>query len=91
MKDKVIVCRCEDITEEEVIEAIENGARTMDELKRLLRVGMGPCQGRTCGPIIKSILSRKLKKEKSDIKEWRQRPPLKPVKAKNFFPEDNDE
>ena len=45
---KVIVCRCEDITLEEIRSAIKEGYTSWDELKRLLRVGMGPCGGKTC-------------------------------------------
>jgi NAD(P)H-nitrite reductase large subunit len=47
--DGLLVCRCEEVTEREIIEAIEAGCRTMAEVKRMTRAGMGPCQGRTCG------------------------------------------
>ncbi len=86
-----IVCRCEDITEAEVKEAIESGMESLDELKRALRLGMGPCQGRTCGPILVSMLSRILKRKNTDFDEWTQRPPLKPVPAKIFFQESDNE
>ncbi len=79
------VCRCEDITEEQVREAIDMGMETLDELKRALRVGMGPCQGRTCGPILVSMLARAYKKRPQDVKEWKQRPPLKPVPVYTFY------
>jgi BFD-like [2Fe-2S] binding domain. len=55
MEDKskdIIVCRCEEVTMGEVREWIAKGYDTFDELKRLLRVGMGPCQGRGCREII---------------------------------------
>ena len=51
-----IVCRCEDITEAEVMDAIERGCTTLEELKRELRCGMGICQGRNCLKIIEGIL-----------------------------------
>jgi bacterioferritin-associated ferredoxin len=85
MSEKILYCRCEDITEEEVIEAIHSGATTLEELKRILRVGMGPCQGRTCGPMLISLLARELKVKTTDIEEWKKRPPLKPVPAGTFF------
>ncbi|MEA1994309.1 MAG: (2Fe-2S)-binding protein [Euryarchaeota archaeon] len=74
-----IVCRCEDVTEEEVIEAIEEGYTTLEELKRHLRVGTGPCQGRTCMPIIEKILAKKTGKKMDELKKTTIRPPLKPI------------
>ncbi len=56
--EPVIICRCEDITLKEVEKAIEMGFTDFEELKRYLRVGMGPCQGRTCIPLIRGILAR---------------------------------
>lgn len=91
MEEKTFVCRCEDVTEEEVLEAIREGATTLEELKRILRIGMGPCQGRTCGPIVRSILARELKKQPSEIKDSVVRPPLKPVPASTFLKEQNNE
>lgn len=43
--DEMYVCRCEEITKAEVIEAVRNGATSVNEVKRLLRTGMGMCQG----------------------------------------------
>ncbi|HQB84187.1 MAG TPA: (2Fe-2S)-binding protein, partial [Candidatus Rifleibacterium sp.] len=43
-----IICRCQDVTEDEIIAAIRQGATTIDEIRRLVRAGMGSCQGRTC-------------------------------------------
>jgi len=44
-----IVCRCEKVTEAEILEAIRRGADTMDGVKHLTRAGMGRCQGGFCG------------------------------------------
>lgn len=57
-----IVCRCEQITESEIVQAIHRpvGARTLDALKRRVRVGMGRCQGGFCSPLAAEILSREL-------------------------------
>ena len=64
-KDKTfgkIVCRCETITEGEIIRAIRTkpGARDLDGVKRRTRAQMGRCQGGFCGPQIVEILSREL-------------------------------
>lgn len=88
MSEKVFICRCEDITEEMVQEALDSGMTTMEEVKRFLRAGMGPCQGRTCGPIIRSMLAGKLKTDIHSIKEWKKRPPLKPVTISTYIQEE---
>lgn len=57
-----IICRCETITEGEIVNAIHRplGARTVDAVKRRVRAGMGRCQGGFCGPKVIEILSREL-------------------------------
>lgn len=74
-----IICRCQDITEEEILSAIRQGATTLDEIKRLVRAGMGPCQGRTCRRLIQQIISRELKKPMAEIYPSTFRPPNLPV------------
>ena len=57
-----IVCRCEGVTEGEIVEAIHTNppARDVDGVKRRTRGGMGRCQGGFCSPIVVQILSREL-------------------------------
>ncbi|WP_425514159.1 (2Fe-2S)-binding protein [Brevibacterium oceani] len=56
MQENYIVCRCEDVTLQSVESCIDDdGALDLPEAKRRLRVGMGPCQGRVCGPMLRSI------------------------------------
>ena len=57
-----IVCRCEMVTEGELIDAIHRplGAKSMDALKRRTRQGMGRCQAGFCTPRTMEILSREL-------------------------------
>ena len=57
-----IICRCEYITEGEVVDAIHSiiPARTMDAVKRRTRVGMGRCQGGFCGYRLAAILAGEL-------------------------------
>lgn len=57
-----VICRCETITEGEIIDAIRRpvGARTVDGVKRRTRAGMGRCQGGFCGPRVTQILAREL-------------------------------
>ncbi|MBP3369624.1 MAG: NAD(P)/FAD-dependent oxidoreductase [Clostridia bacterium] len=57
-----IVCRCEGITEGEIVAAIHTnpGATDVDGIKRRTRSGMGRCQGGFCSPIVVQILAREL-------------------------------
>ena len=57
-----IVCRCETVTEGEIIHAIRANPKALDidGVKRRTRSGMGRCQGGFCGPYIMELLSREL-------------------------------
>jgi len=55
-----VVCRCEHVTEGEIIEAVRRGATTMDGIKFRTRAGMGRCQGGFCTPHVIKILAREL-------------------------------
>ena len=55
-----VVCRCEEVSEGEIVEAIRRGARTVAGVKYRTRAGMGRCQGGFCGPRVVEILAREL-------------------------------
>jgi glycerol-3-phosphate dehydrogenase len=55
-----IVCRCESVTEAQVVEAIRRGARTLAGVKLWVRPTTGRCQGGFCAPRIVEILAREL-------------------------------
>lgn len=57
-----VVCRCESITEAEIVDAIHRnaGGHTVNAIKRRCRPGAGRCQGGFCGPKVLEILSREL-------------------------------
>ena len=56
--DLSIVCRCSDLDLEEVRRLIKEGYTSVDEIKRIARLGMGPCQGRNCIPLVLNEISR---------------------------------
>jgi glycerol-3-phosphate dehydrogenase len=64
-----VICRCEHVTEGEIVDAIHRkvGARTVDGVKKRVRPGMGRCQGGFCEPQVINILARELKKEVPEI------------------------
>ncbi|MBE6062858.1 MAG: NAD(P)/FAD-dependent oxidoreductase [Clostridium butyricum] len=55
-----IICRCENITEGEIVDAIHRsfGVLSIDGIKRRCRPGMGRCQGGFCGPRVQEIIAR---------------------------------
>ncbi|MBO4535008.1 MAG: NAD(P)/FAD-dependent oxidoreductase [Clostridia bacterium] len=57
-----VVCRCEVVTEAEIVEAIHRtpGAKDLDGVKRRVRAGMGRCQAGFCTPRVMEILAREL-------------------------------
>jgi glycerol-3-phosphate dehydrogenase len=59
---KNIICRCEKVTEAEIVDAIHRGipVKTTDAIKRRTRAGMGPCQGNSCQCRVKKIIAREL-------------------------------
>ena len=64
-----VICRCETVTEAEILEAIHRplGAKSVDAVKRRVRAGMGRCQGGFCGPKVIEILARELGVPASEI------------------------
>jgi NAD(P)H-nitrite reductase large subunit len=75
-----LVCRCEEVTEEQIIEAISEGCHTPTAIKRRTRAGMGLCQGRTCQRLVISILSRETSLKAGDIEPDSSRFPARPVR-----------
>ena len=81
MADQTIVCRCEDVTREDILAAINAGCRTLDEIKRVTRAGMGPCQGRTCRNLIAQELAKIYGISVEDVLMPTFRAPVEPVKV----------
>lgn len=91
MQRKAIICRCEDITEDDVIKAIDEGYTDLEELRKKLRIGMGPCQGRVCLHLVKRILERKTGKGISKSSIPTSRPPLIPVPLGSLISDEDEE
>lgn len=64
-----IICRCESVSEGEILDAIHRplGAKSLDGVKRRVRVGMGRCQGGFCAPRVMEILARELGIPQTDV------------------------
>lgn len=73
------VCRCEEVSEREIREAVRAGARSAAEVKRWTRAGMGICQGRTCRRLVERIIAEELGIKASEVEPSSFRPPVRPV------------
>ena len=76
---RIIICRCEEVSREEVLDAIRSGCETLDEIKRATRAGMGRCQGEGCAHMIAGILSEVLGVREDGIQPFTARFPVGPV------------
>lgn len=56
MNDDLVICRCEGVSLKEMLKAIQNGATSVQGIKKRCRLGMGICQGRTCQPVVRDYL-----------------------------------
>lgn len=54
---RTYICRCEEVTKEDILKAIAAGDTTIDAIKRRTRAGMGFCQGKTCKRLIAQLIS----------------------------------
>lgn len=77
-----IVCRCEDVTTTEVLDAVRRFGRSVTSVRAYTRAGMGPCQGRNCLASVISLLRQagdadNLQEEALDL---RVQPPVRPVR-----------
>ncbi|MEW6622540.1 MAG: (2Fe-2S)-binding protein [Bacillota bacterium] len=82
MDDKIIVCRCEEVTSGEIKEAIKNGLLSPGEIRKFTRAGMGLCQGRTCRSLLMRIIKEQTRGQAGkDLKpdNIKSRPPVQPV------------
>jgi thioredoxin reductase/bacterioferritin-associated ferredoxin len=78
ISDDTVVCRCEEVTMQDVVSAAADGARDVNDIKRRTRLGMGHCQGRFCGQVINELIWR-LTGVRKQHEMFTPRTPAKPV------------
>ncbi|MBB1624084.1 NAD(P)/FAD-dependent oxidoreductase [Achromobacter sp. UMC71] len=78
--DDTVVCRCEEVTAGTMRAAVQaTGARELNRLKALTRVGMGRCQGRMCGAGAAEVLAHACGAGPEAVGRLRNQPPVKPI------------
>jgi NAD(P)H-nitrite reductase large subunit len=90
-----IVCRCEEVYKSEIERAIAEGAQCLDDVKRLTRSGMGLCQGRICGRLVRGLYAKETGTPLNEVHPTTVRAPVRPVSLKTIgsgveLPEFND-
>lgn len=78
-KEDLVICRCEEVSLSEILQAIHEGARTINEVKRRTRAGMGLCQGKTCRRLVTQILAQQTDQPMGEILPATFRPPVRPI------------
>ncbi len=76
---ETLACRCEEVRFADVHAAIDQGAKDLQAVKLLTRLGMGPCQGRNCAPHVGAHLCLATGRSAADVGRINPRPPLRPV------------
>ncbi|MDR0885938.1 MAG: (2Fe-2S)-binding protein [Clostridiales Family XIII bacterium] len=77
--DSMIICRCEEITKGEIRKAVYDGMRTINEVKRYLRAGMGLCQGQTCQRLVLGIIASESQISAGELGHITGRMPVRPA------------
>jgi NAD(P)H-nitrite reductase large subunit len=79
-REDTVVCRCVEISEGEIRNAVRDGARTFDAVKKVTRAGMGLCQGRTCVQLVERLIAEETGCRIADLPVVSVRFPTKPVR-----------
>ena len=82
---KTILCRCEDVTVEDFLDALDKGHRDLESLKRYTALGTGYCQGKCCLAVAADIFLEKTGSGPEGLLPTTPRPPLHPTPLKYFF------
>jgi hypothetical protein len=78
-EDSTIICRCEEVTAGALRWAAAIGATGPNQAKAYLRCGMGPCQGRLCGPTVAAVIAETRNAPVAEVGHFRPRAPYKPI------------
>lgn len=82
--DEVIVCRCEEVTAGTIRTLVRQGAQGPNQIKAFCRAGMGPCQGRMCGPTVAELVAGERGVSPAEVGHMRLRFPVKPATVADF-------
>lgn len=90
-REEVYICRCNEVSEAEVRQAVREGARTVNAVKLATRAGRGLCQGRTCRRLVSRIIAEETGQNPADILPATSRPPVRTLPLGSLAGGEDDE
>jgi len=75
-----LICRCENVCLKDIEKAISGNSQSIAAVKRHTRLGMGPCQGRYCAPLVADLLAKRSGRPIDEFSFFAPRSPLKPLR-----------
>ena len=85
---KKMVCFCQDLSEMDIVRAIEEGYDHLETLKRFTGAFMGPCQGKMCAANVVKLYAETTGRPVEDLRIPTMRPPVEPIPLGLLAPED---
>lgn len=79
MPGKTILCRCEDVTLDDVLHAVDLGYTDIEEVKRYTGLGTGPCEGKECMSLCARAIALRTGRAPQLARPFTARPPVAPV------------
>lgn len=76
---KKMVCFCQDLSEADIVRAIEEGYDHLETLKRFTGAFMGPCQGKMCAANVVKLYAETTGRPVEDLRIPTMRPPVEPI------------
>ncbi len=82
--DHTMICRCEEVKFGAARASIADGVADAGAVKRATRIGMGPCQGRYCRPLLEALIHEATGKAPDETSGFAPRPPFRPVSIRDL-------
>ncbi|MDI6870989.1 MAG: (2Fe-2S)-binding protein [Bacillota bacterium] len=89
-KGDTVICRCEEVTRQEILEALADGARDLRGVRIRTRAGMGLCQGKTCERLVRQIIAEQTGVNPAELRPATKRPPVRPLEIGLLGRDDDD-
>lgn len=85
----LIICRCEEVSIEDIQDAIAAGASNSQEMKMSTRAGMGMCQGRLCRPLLEALLPANHMESVHSASQLTFHQPVRPISLAKIVRKEN--
>ncbi len=84
LEEELIICRCEEVTRKEILNAIQKGDHSLDAVKRRTRAGMGLCQGKSCSKLVSRMICEQTNITPDQLAPASKRQPVNPISLKTM-------